>query len=104
MAYQRNGYYYQSRRRGDRVVTEYLGSATWAQAAADLDAFEREEAAAERAAREADLQLDRDIEALGRVVRSVANAVLTASGYHTHKRQWRKQRHGHDNSEATPPS
>jgi len=105
MAYQRNGYYYRSRRDGDRVVTEYLGRAEWATAAAELDAFERErrreEAAEERARRETELQLDRDIDALGEIARAVTTAALLASGYHTHRRQWRRQRRERTDNRTT---
>ena len=96
MAYQRGGYYYRSRREGKRVATEYLGRGEAAQTIARLDALQQEqrvlERAAARAEQEAELEIDREIDALGDLARQLTRAVLVASGYHTHKRQWRRRR------------
>jgi hypothetical protein len=106
MAYQRGGYWYRSKREGNRVVTEYLGNRSWVQAAARLDALDQERRTLERAERqaerEAELELDREIDALGNQVRLLTQAILLVSGYHTHKRQWRKRRddRGHDSAKA----
>ncbi|MBU0607063.1 MAG: hypothetical protein KKI08_04215 [Armatimonadetes bacterium] len=100
-AYQRNGYWYRSKREGDRVVTEYLGRRSWVQAVVELDDLERQQRQAEqaraRAEREAALELDREIDRLGDLTREITGAVLVVSGYRSHKRQWRKQRHGRPN-------
>ena len=100
MAYQRNGYWYRSVRDGDQVRTEYLGTGPLAEAMATLDAVKREERqrewAAMRAEREAQREIDRAIDAVGDLVRVLTHAVLLANGYHAHKRQWRKRRHGGD--------
>jgi hypothetical protein len=47
---------------------------------------------AERQALEADRATDRKLDRAGAKVRTLATAVLLASGYHTHKGQWRKKR------------
>ena len=98
MAYQRGGYYYRSRREGNRVVTEYLGRRSWVPALLRLETVEREQKAAERAAmraeREAELEIDREIDNLGADARGLTSAVLLVSGYHTHKREWRRRQHG----------
>ena len=98
MAYWRGPYLYRFKREGRRVVTEYLGRGEFAGIMATLEAedqAERVEArAAIRAEREAQLRIDRQIDALGDLVRLVTRATMVASGYHTHKGQWRKQRHG----------
>ena len=98
MAYQRKGYWYRSRREGDKVVTEYLGWSDRADAIAELDALEQQRRESERvearARRESELELDRDIDALGDLARKATGAVLLASGYHTHKRQWRRRHNG----------
>ena len=96
MAYQRGGYYYRSRREGDRVITEYLGKGPLVLAMVELGSLERERRAYERAEirarQEAELEIDREIDALGDLARQLTRAVLVASGYHTHKRQWRRRR------------
>jgi len=98
MAYQRNGYWYRSVRRGAKVRTEYLGSGPLAALWAELDAVAREERETRRAAVRAELEtqreIDRAIDAAGEGVRTLTEAVLLANGYHLHKRQWRKRRYG----------
>ena len=99
MAWERRGnrqYYYRKRREGRRVVSEYFGTGTIAELAEMLDAADREEHEREREAwrelREAELDLDREIDGLGDTVRMLTQAVLLASGHHTHKGQWRQRR------------
>jgi hypothetical protein len=96
MAYQRNDYYYRSKREGTRVVTEYVGRRQWVPALLRLGALERErqrsERARTRAEPEAELEVDREIDALDDLTRKLTQAVLIVSGYHTHNRQWRRQR------------
>jgi len=89
-------YYYRKRREGNRVVSEYLGSGELAGAIAALDQIEREEREykrwVERQEREA---LDREAGQVDEVldlIRTLTHAALIASGYHTHKGQWRKRR------------
>ena len=96
MAYQRNGYWYRSVRRGAKVQTEYLGSGVLAELSAELDAVAREEREAQRAAvraeRETQREIDRAIDVAGDALKELTRAALVANGYHLHKGQWRKRR------------
>ena len=98
MAWEERGiqrYYYRKRREGERVVSEYIGRGPLAEGIARLEVLdrEREEAvrqqrSAERAALDAEAA---EVEAVEGLVRTVTHAALLASGYHTHKGQWRKR-------------
>ena len=97
MAYQRNGYYYRSKREGDRVVTEYLGRGDLAEAIAQLDAFDRarrmEEAEAFRAECKDLDAVDAAVEQLCETAELLARGSLLAAGYHQHHRgTWRRRR------------
>ena len=94
----RNGksYYYQKRREGERVVSEYIGAGYVATLIAQLEQIEQQRKAEEREqwrrqqAEEA--ALDSEIAAYVRLVKALTAAVLLASGYHRPKRQWRVKR------------
>jgi len=94
----RNGkrYYYKKRREGRRVVSEYYGSDEFAGLLADRDYLNREEERKKRQAQRRELEgwlaLDREINQLLNIYLDLASAVLLASGYHTHKGQWRRRR------------
>jgi len=96
MAYQRNGYYYRSRREAGRVVTDYLGSGVFGQFAAELDEAERAERREERRRCQQQVELDgradKNVRVVTDALSSLAHAVLLCSGHHTHKGQWRKRR------------
>ena len=89
-------YYYQKRREGDRVVSEYIGSGYLATLAAQLDQIEqqRQVEAREQWYREQAKQaaLDSEIAEYTRLVQTLTAAVLLASGCHRPKRQWRVKR------------
>ncbi|HVA91060.1 MAG TPA: hypothetical protein VNL71_14600 [Chloroflexota bacterium] len=89
-------YYTQSRRVGGRVVREYIGTGTLAEAAAFLARCERERLTDERAARLAYRQqyavLDAPLAEFCDHVAELTNGALVAAGYHQHKREWRKRR------------
>ena len=89
-------YYYRKVRRGGRVVSEYIGAGPGAEALAGLDALGQDSAADERAVWAETVQAEqRNAAALAELddmVRTVTAAVLIAAGYHTHRRQWRRQR------------
>lgn len=91
-----NRYYYRRRKVGGRVVSEYIGGGLLAEAVAGLDELERDErrrAAAEwRAIVAADGQHAEALAEVDNVVRSAVAAALIASGYHQHRRQWRRAR------------
>ena len=96
MAYQRNGYWYRSKRNGDHVETEYLGAGELGRAIAELDALDREQRQMERAElraeQERERKVDRTLDATGDLLRLLVQAHLLVNGYHNHKGQWRKRR------------
>ena len=63
-----------------------------------LDQMRRAEAEDERAAhdagREADEIAEAEVAAIGEMCDTLTKAGLIASGFHTHKRQWRRSRYG----------
>lgn len=89
-------YYYQARRVGRRVVTEYVGGGRVAALIAEFDGQNRAARAAaldaERARRQEDRDLDAALDTLVTEARSEADALIEAAGYHLHKRQWRRRR------------
>jgi hypothetical protein len=100
MAWEERGnhrYYYRSRRVGDKVVKEYVGSGEVASAIADLEALERERAEeaarqrqAERARQDA---VDALLLAFCQGVGDIVAEALERAGYHRHDRgQWRRKR------------
>jgi len=99
MAWEMRGnrsYYYRKVRFGGRVRSEYIGVGMLAEAHAALDEIGRESAAAGRVAWAATVQAERDAERAlnesAEVAETLTAAVLIAAGYHTHRRQWRRQR------------
>lgn len=103
----RNGrcYYYRSKRVEGRVVKEYLGCAAWVEAAAWLDARDRETDKNERHERNAERDrvdaLDGTVAAFYEQTEAALVAVLTAANYHRHDRGgWRKKRNGSSSRKA----
>lgn len=96
----RNGllFYYRGRRVGGRVVKEYIGRGPAAEAAAAEDAARRKERDDRRQAEAGDLDKFERIGALVDNLSGQADAALRAAlskaGYHEHRGQWRKRRHG----------
>jgi hypothetical protein len=91
------GYYYRVRKVNGRVVREYVGAGRVAELAAQLDAIEREQREAERAAwlaKRAELDaLDAPLNELNALADLVGRAALVAAGFRQHKRgEWRKRR------------
>ena len=101
MGWERRGssqYYYRKIRRGRRVVSEYVGSGEFAILTALLDEEHRAERqgqqeAEQRRREEAD-QIDHELAQIDDNLRLLTVAMLEEAGYHRHKGQWRKQRHG----------
>ena len=95
---ERNGreYYYQKRRIGGRVVSEYVGAGWLADAAATLDEIarlERKEARQAIASEKARaLDMDRELDQVGDLIRTFTRADLLLGGYRQHKGQWRRKR------------
>jgi hypothetical protein len=91
-------YYYRKRREGQRVVSEYLGTGMTASLIAELDNedyLERAYNATEwKKQRNEQKGLERNLDNVQESINSVVRAVMLTSGYHAHKGQWRKIRHG----------
>jgi hypothetical protein len=87
-----NLYYYEKKRVGNRVVSEYVGSGVLAllvQARADEKAIERETI---KRKKDSVNKLESEIEQVMGWIDSLSSGQLIASGYHQHKGQWRKRR------------
>ena len=89
-------YYYRKKRRGGRVVSEYVGRGKSAQFAALIDGSGKRLRAHMRAARrEAHATEERADELLlefEKMVQVLTRGYLIAQGCHTHKGQWRRKR------------
>jgi hypothetical protein len=93
----RGPYYYQARKIGGRVVTQYIGRGKIGELVALGDALDRQEREQERnnflAWKENLADLDEPLEELNDVVDKLAHAALLAAGFHQHRRgEWRKKR------------
>jgi hypothetical protein len=86
-------YYYTKRRLAGRVISDYVGAGEAAEVIATLEALHREQRIAQqherRCEQESRRALDTEIDRLGAAIRLLVAAALLASGYHTHKGQWR---------------
>lgn len=108
MAWEQRGsgiYYYRKKRKGNRVVSEYVGRGPYAVLE---DLLVREEQRARKEERETlrriqqeDLQTSQQLDRVENVLYTLADALIRACGYHKHKGQWRKQRHA--STTHTPP-
>ena len=98
MGWEKGGRYYtRSRKVGDKVIREYVGSGRVAELAARLDALDRQERetkwAAMRAERDELDALDAPLDELNDLADLVAKAALLAAGFHCHRRcEWRRRR------------
>jgi hypothetical protein len=91
-----NYYYYQSRRVGNRVLTDYQGSGLDAELKAQLDQEEIEIRNTYRKEWQTQVeqfrQQDQEINKTMMFVEVLTGALLVMSGYHKYKRQWRRKR------------
>ena len=90
-------YYTRSRKKGGRVVREYVGGGVLGEIAALGDGYERrrrqEEAAFWKEERESLEELVAPIEEMCEAAEILARATLLAAGYRRHNRgEWRKRR------------
>jgi hypothetical protein len=89
-------YFYRKEREGGRVRSIYVGKGELAGLIAQLENGRRTEremqAAHERNLRAIDERVDASLDELSEMAETLTAAVLLASGYHTHKRQWRRAR------------
>lgn len=96
----RNGkrYYYRKRREGRHVISEYIGCGFVGELAEDMDIIDRAESHQAREVWQATKQSADAIASQARQVekftQTMLRAALMLTGYHTHKRQWRKRRDG----------
>jgi len=99
MAWEQRGngrYYYQKRREGNRIISEYIGSVLFAEAIATLKQLDRLES--ERMQHqwqetlEAEQVIDQQLINVAVLVRALKEAPLLANGCHAHKRQWRRSK------------
>ena len=102
-------YYYQSRRVGGRVVSEYVGRGEIAALISATESGFRREREAELAERRTEREeFDRresDIREWFARTERLAELALAMAGYHKHRGQWRRRRHGEPcESEAAPES
>ena len=98
MGWEKGRYYTRSRKVNGRVVREYVGRGPVAELVAQMDTLERQQREVERAAwlvKRAELDaLDAGVATLIDLTDLAAAAALLAAGYHKHKGQWRRKRHG----------
>lgn len=92
-------YYYRKRRKGARVVSEYVGKGMVAELTAAIET-QRKNAKQdawdiERFTRREFEQRGKPIYDIERLTWDIVSAALVEQGYHTHKGQWRKRQH-HD--------
>ena len=86
-------YYYGKERYGSKVVSRYLGSTDKAQKMVEILEAIREE---KRKVRERESQIDKQIEAGNRLIKSLADGMYLIAGYYQHKGGWRKLRRSCD--------
>jgi macrodomain Ter protein organizer (MatP/YcbG family) len=96
MARHAGKYYVRKKWRDGHCISEYIGAGQVADALEQLDAAERarreEKQAAWRWLRESEQAIDSQMLEAIDVIRMLTRATLIATGYHTHKGQWRKRR------------
>jgi hypothetical protein len=90
-------YYYQSRRVGRRVISDYVGTGLIAECTAQVDQLSRGRRALTRAqawaVAEEFADIDRALDYLEQQLRTLVAATLEAAGFHQHHRgEWRKRR------------
>ena len=89
-------YYYRKKRRGVRVVSEYVGRGKAAQYTALMDGSGKRLRAHMRAARQkahvTEKRADELVVEFDKMVQVLTRAYLIAQGCHTHKGQWRRKR------------
>jgi hypothetical protein len=91
-----NLYYYSKRRKGDRVVSEYVGSGEVAYIADHLAKQEKQQRQAERelatTVQAGTAEIDSALDSHSRAVDALVGSYLQLLGYHKHNRQWRRRR------------
>jgi hypothetical protein len=99
----RTKYYYRSRRLADGTVHKtYIGTGPAAEVAANADQAQRDEEA-RQAAQHRDMLADvhsavTQIDRFIYICNIITDAALLAAGYHNHRSEWRRKRHGRHTS------
>ena len=97
MAFDRRGYYYRSRRIGNRVTREYFSNGPVADLIAEMDRMLKNERAIRRKAWCKENQIADDLEAMVQEsfdrIDVLAKTAMIAAGYHQHRgSEWRRKR------------
>lgn len=91
-------YYYRKRRVGKKVLSEYIGAGPEAEKIVQEDERVKSQRNNERLAwkrRQAEIRtIDDALDSIERLTRTIINSHLLLAGYHTHRGEWRKKRHG----------
>jgi hypothetical protein len=97
-------YLYKNRRRGNRVITQYIGTGAVAELAVRREALRRAERHAEMCAwREEQrdcAELDESITNMCAAIERLLMAELLLAGFHCHEWAWRKRRVKHNSQKA----
>jgi len=92
----KNGYYYENRRVGKKVISRYFGNGYTALLAEEINEQVRLDAAAKRqawqAVKDEEARLDKIVEDVTAVSQQMVVALMLVTGHHSHKSQWRKIR------------
>lgn len=91
-----NPYYYRKRRKGGKVVSEYVGKDNIAEFAAYRQEVEAKYETEKREKRDMMIAEQEEIIApvveLDQLTKALIKATLLVNGYHSHKGQWRRKR------------
>lgn len=89
-------YYYRKRREGKHVISEYVGKGLIGQLAEEMDSEERYKKDLDQSEFRKQQWtikiIDEQVSDVEKYTRAMTRAVMLVSGYHSHKRQWRKRR------------
>lgn len=93
-----NRYYYKKEREGSRVKSVYVGRGEIAHMTAHIQSsspvLERLALTLRSPAALKQEQAEAGLEGVGEHIHILTQAALLVAGFHTHKREWRKMRHG----------
>lgn len=99
MGWERRGtylYYYKKIRKGQRVVSEYVGASETAELIYTMNALDRQQLKNERQEwkeKKAEIRaVDLEIDHLNNLLKDLVSATILLSGFHPHKGQWRMNR------------
>jgi hypothetical protein len=93
-----NRYYYKKEREGSRVKSTYVGRGEVAHMVAQIQSssplIERYARLMKSPHAVTQEKMEAELDQLTDRIRVITDAALLAAGFRTHKRQWRKMRHG----------